>query len=55
MQCPWRLEKGGEFPGTGVLVGCDLLGGCQEAPDPWNGSQLLLTTEPSIQPLLLLT
>lgn len=44
-----RAEEGTGFPGTGIIVSCELSYGCWEAnPDLLREQQLLLTSEPSL-------
>jgi hypothetical protein len=52
--CPWRPEEDIGFPESEVTVGCAPLGGhweCNSGPLPLLEQWVLLTTEPSLQPL----
>jgi hypothetical protein len=51
-RCPQRLEEGIGSPGTRVTDGCEPECGCSEMNQwPLEGQPVLLTAEPSLQPL----
>lgn len=52
-QCLWRAVEGIRFPGTGVRDRCELLYRFWDPnTDPTQEQQVLLTTEPSLRPVL---
>ena len=54
VHCPKRSEEGVRSLGTGVTDGCELPCGCWES-NRSSGGTMLLTAEPSFQPLVYLS